>query len=348
MAPLSLPFFLWSSLAVRVKHLVPTHEDPPGGMWTFGRGSEAIQAWATATDPVSQGEVERVEIPGADGFAFVLKNCASKQACDALIAESERAGFLNSEDTPLDPRGRRIRCNGMVSWILGASSAEIIFDRVKEHLSETVVAYSGDSLRSSEKVGKRRCDGAPEGEYKVSGLNQRCRLYRYRAGSTDAFPIHVDEVWPGASLETDGDTNLLSYDGWAYGAKEKDPWAYKEGDRVSHMSFLLYLSSHDAGAGGETVLYLENGGSVRVSPVAGDALVFGQSFQLGRSDCDHSQYALRHEGVPMEQPASIGWFSGLFGKSEDSQSNDSAEIKYVLRTDVLYSLPTKGALEDTC
>jgi len=73
-------------------------------MWTFGRGSEAIQAWATATDPVSQGEVERVEIPGADGFAFVLKNCASKQACDALVAESERAGFLNSEDTPLDPR----------------------------------------------------------------------------------------------------------------------------------------------------------------------------------------------------------------------------------------------------
>jgi hypothetical protein len=128
------------------------------------------------------------------------------------------------------------------------------------------------------------------------------------------------------------------------------------------MSFLLYLSSHPQGAGGSTKLFLENGRTVQVCPQAGDALVFGQSFKLGREDCAHSQFALKHEGSPMkkkQQPRSsrenrarkgwFGWMDKEAGKDSTAgtdSTGQSADIddtplatKYVLRSDVLYTLP---------
>ena len=103
---------------------------------------------------------------------------------------------------------------------------------------------------------------------------------------------------------------------------------------------VLYVADA-AGDGGATILYLEDGTSVSVSPVAGDALVFGQSFKLGRSDCDHSQYALKHEGSPMKQPSSKSWMPEWFTKKDDeSRGDEIQETKYVLRSDVLYRLPS--------
>lgn len=144
------------------------------------------------------------------------------------------------------------------------------------------------------------------------------------------------KVWPGSSLDDTEFTAAprLRYDGWAFGDGD-EPWRYGSADRVSHLSFLLYLSSHPAGAGGETVLYLDRadganggangsggGGAVRVQPEAGDALVFGQSFRLGRRAIAESEGALVHEGAPLMAS----------GRDDDS-------CKYVLRSDVLYRLP---------
>jgi len=67
--------------------------------------------------------------------------------------------------------------------------------------------------------------------------------------------------------------------------EEDGAWSWEPGDRVSHLSLLLYLS--DGFEGGETVLLPDGGAdAVAVPPVAGDALCFGQSFSLGRAGED--------------------------------------------------------------
>ena len=63
---------------------------------------------------------------------------------------------------------------------------------------------------------------------------------------------------------------------------------------------------------------------VAVSPRAGDALVFAQSFKLGRRRVKDSQYAMRHEGTPLVRRLDGG---------------DLETRKYVLRSDVLYRIP---------
>ena len=88
------------------------------------------------------------------------------------------------------------------------------------------------------------------------------------------------------------DKPTLEQDRWKY-ADGKTPeatrsWAWTHpDDRVSHLTVLLYLN--DDFDGGETVLYpgvhpgetpLAGSPQVAVKPVAGTALLFGQSFKM--------------------------------------------------------------------
>jgi len=223
----------------------------------------------------------------------------------------------------------------------------------------------------------RRCDGAPEGTYRLAGINARCRLYRYEPDGSDRFAPHYDEVWPGSKLllkecgveNLSSEPPVLQYDGWTYGEREEDGWAWSPGDRVSHLSLLLYLS--DGFDGGETVLLPEDGGEVSVAPVAGDALCFGQSFSLGRPDVVPSENALLHEGRPcfprtrVGEPLGADRANGGFGAGappkqrsraarrkekkglgksrpqnfQTPSAGKGAVPKYVLRSDILYYLP---------
>jgi hypothetical protein len=130
--------------------------------------------------------------------------------------------------------------------------------------------------------------------------------------------------------------------------------------------------------GGHTVLYTDDSPRpVAVAPRKGDALVFAQSFKLGRPRVRDSQFAMRHEGAPLAPtptpaPAATttaattttttaggkkkkGLLEGLSDrnlvKEEDDEEVDdssarckggSAFHKYVLRSDVLYRLPDKA------
>ena len=91
---------------------------------------------------------------------------------------------------------------------------------------------------------------------------------------------------------------------------------------------LLYLN--DDFDGGETVLFPgihdretpeEGSPRIVVTPRTGSALCFGQSFKFGRARVDHSADAILHEGVPVK---TTGAGSGR---------------KYVIRTDVCYTMP---------
>ena len=95
----------------------------------------------------------------------------------------------------------------------------------------------------------------------------------------------------------------------------------------------LIVFLNDDFEGGETVLYPgthasetpEDGSpQVAIRPAAGSALCFGQSFKFGREGVAHSSDALLHEGAPLASP-----------------TGGSASAKYVLRTDVCYTLPRR-------
>lgn len=288
-------------------------DDPAWRMWMAPKGAIQIP------DVEEDDWACRENILGADN-AFILRNAAPVEACKELVSLAESAGFS-------DPGGGARR-NGAISWVLDEQTQASLFSRVSFLLPRRITTYRHS--RGSATPGNdgspgswvRRADGAPEGTYTVTGLNQRCRIYRYRAGSKDEFTSHIDEVWPGTSLTTsaeDGEAEL-NYDGWRYGEKEDQPWTYEAEDRVSQLTFLLYLTTHKEGEGGETVLLPDDGGEIRVSPNAGDALVFGQSFRLGRRRVRDSQFSLTHEGAPILQ---------------------GGETKYVLRSDVLYSIPAR-------
>jgi hypothetical protein len=68
---------------------------------------------------------------------------------------------------------------------------------------------------------------------------------------------------------------------------------------------------------------------VAVTPITGSALCFGQSFKLGRTGVSHSADALLHEGMPLA-PLDCMAARPLFMKPP---------AKYVLRTDVQYTMP---------
>jgi hypothetical protein len=139
-----------------------------------------------------------------------------------------------------------------------------------------------------------------------------------------------------------GTQRVLTYDRWRFRAGEGEEWDWDVGDRVSHLSVLLYLSTHQGNeeatgkessadtttqskasgvvSQGETVLLPDSGRALRVRPVVGDALVFPQSFKLGRPEVLDSEYSLLHAG---------------------SRLGRAGETKYVLRSDILYTLPDR-------
>jgi len=272
----------------------------------------------------------------------VLSNVLSREEAASMVAMAERMGFEQGEGVAAG------RTSAAVSWCFHNRLAEQLIRRMAPLLpwavavcSPTAPLPTADQLPD---VGAgppwvRQVGGCPEGMYVLDSLNCRMRVYRYESDGADRFLPHYDEVWPGSSLafgdDVAGGEPTLRQDSWRYssGATAADPngdrWAWSNGERVSHLTVLLYLN--DDFDGGETVLYpgvhaveepTPGCAQVRVKPVAGSILCFGQSFKFGRDGIKHSADAVLHEGVPVA-PA----------------SPTSSGRKYVLRTDVCYRMP---------
>lgn len=147
---------------------------------------------------------------------------------------------------------------------------------------------------------------------KLAGLNARWRFYRYLPGAV--YRPHIDGAWPASGLRTtdkklseaedeaacrDADGNQVEY---VYDAS---------GDRRSRLTFLLYLNEDFEGgcttffnADPETIGVVESRG---VAPRCGSVLCFPHGEGAG---------SRVHEGSAV-----------------------TAGSKYIVRTDVLYTLP---------
>tara|TARA_B110001452_G_C15193324_1_gene414264 strand:+ start:67 stop:1101 length:1035 start_codon:yes stop_codon:yes gene_type:complete len=317
---------------------------PPSG--TAGKFRELWCAPSFQLDPTGP-TCSRRDVEGVDG-AFVLSDVLSRDEAARLVAMAERMGF-DGEDG--DAAGRT---SAACSWCLHHELAEQLVRRMATLLPWGVAVHSpGTPAPRDEQLphvaGKppwvRQIGGVPEGIYTLDGINCRARLYRYESDGADRFLPHYDEVWPGSRLVfgadgedgDDADAPTLDQDRWKY-ADGRTPeatckWAWAPGDRVSHLTVLLYLN--DDFEGGETVLYpgshaseTPEEGSPRVAftPVAGSCLLFGQSFKFGREGVAVSADAVLHEGVPVRRSPAAG----------------ASSVKYVLRTDVCYAMPYRG------
>lgn len=270
-------------------------------------------------------DTSRLDFVGVPG-AFLLKDVLSREEASRMVAMTEKIGF--DRDDSMELAGRR---NGALSWVfhdelelqLARRMAPLLPWGVAVHAPGTE-APGPDRLPSLSGLSPwvRQVGGAPEGLYMLDGLNCRMRVYRYESDDADRFLPHHDEVWPGSRLvfgPDDGEPRLQQ-DSWQYAAPpHEDAWAWVEGDRVSQLTVLLYLN--DDFEGGETVLYPHESpeDGIAVQPIAGSALCFGQSFKFNREGVEHSADALLHEGAPVA----------------------SGSPKYVIRTDVCYTLPAR-------
>lgn len=292
-------------------------------------------------------ECKRRDIDGADG-AFVLSGVLSRDEAARMVAMAELMGFEEGEGATVG------RTSAAVSWCLHDELAEQLIRRVATLVPWGVAVHGpGTSAPSPDRLPQidgvapwvRCVGGVPEGLYTLDSLNCRARIYRYAGSSSDRFRPHHDECWPGSRLRADsGGGWSLDQDRWQYssaataGDPNGDKWSWRPGERVSHLTVLLYLN--DDFEGGETVLFpgaregealVDGSVQLAVKPVAGAMLCFGQSFKFNRERVEHSFDAILHEGLPVSAAAAT---------SADA-SAPRAGTKYVLRTDVCYTMPRR-------
>jgi hypothetical protein len=283
----------------------------------------------------------RASLIGLDSV-FIINDVITSAEAARMVAMAESMGFERSAAADKERR------NGALSWVLHKELEQQLLDRLAPHLPWTICIHSPDTpAPSTAELEKhlppsggyppwvRQVGGAPVGSYTLAGLSARSRMYRYESDGADAFLPHYDEVWPGTRLEmaTDGSGPKLLTDGWRYSSAPRGQWAWSVGDRVSHISVLLYLSA-DFG-GGQTLLHPDGecrtansctSSPIAVTPVTGSALCFGQSFKLGRNGVAQSTDAILHEGVPL-------------AAKKDRPLFLNPPAKYVLRTDIQYTMP---------
>jgi hypothetical protein len=137
--------------------------------------------------------------------------------------------------------------------------------------------------------------------FELAGLNVRWRVYRYDVGAV--YRPHIDGAWAGSSLSDDSEGD---------GKLEFVPDAF-QGVQRSRMTFLIYLN--DDFDGGGTSFYAPSatkGCSVvrSVAPKLGSVLCFPHG--------EHVEHVgLVHEGSAVTRGS-----------------------KYVVRTEVMYTLPS--------
>lgn len=150
----------------------------------------------------------------------------------------------------------------------------------------------------------------------LMGLNARCRFYRYKPNSHDTFRPHRDDSSPGSGFTPGSQKQTMRFDAF-------------DGTQTSFLTFLLYLN--DDFDGGETTFFPgdelsrymgKDLSSVTVQPRQGAVLCFPQTLKLRDQD-KASALSPLHEG------------SRLYKRRA---SGESSRAKYVMRTDVLYSV----------
>jgi hypothetical protein len=146
----------------------------------------------------------------------------------------------------------------------------------------------------------------------LRGINARLRLFRYYPGAV--YRPHIDGAWPGSGLQADG-----SYTDDAFDATQH-----------SRLTFLVYLS--DGFEGGTTTYYLAGDSDAeQESKEAADA----QGLECGGGS------KVGHIEVRKVKPQLGAVLVFPHGSASGSLVHEGSAVlsgvKYVIRTDVLYS-----------
>lgn len=145
-----------------------------------------------------------------------------------------------------------------------------------------------------------------QSKFKLCGINCRWRLFRYFAGAV--YRPHIDGAWPGSGMDASGQFSDDVF-----------------GDRHSRLTFLVYLN--DDFEGGGTTFF-----QPRMSPP--------EEAQGEAPDSDGCKYRVLVDawGVRPQQGSVLCFPHGDFVESLVHEGSAVTRgVKYVIRTDVLYS-----------
>jgi hypothetical protein len=121
-------------------------------------------------------QAQRRDIPLDDLLAFVIDDVLTADEADAMVAASERFGYLAAAPGIATPPGMRM--NKSVHWVADGSLLDPMLARIRHLLPQEL-------------------DGARLHEH----FSQRINMYRYDA--QDVFNLHTDGDWPGYGLSAD-------------------------------------------------------------------------------------------------------------------------------------------------
>lgn len=145
-----------------------------------GAENHNIPAWAnTNNNPIMLDEnitqnIKRINLSNIPG-SFQILNILTKEECNRFIIQTEKLGYLEDAAVSLP---RSVRHNNSLTWIIDDMTHDIIWNRVKEYMSDEDSIFNGK---------------------KVLGINKRFRFYKYDEG--DFFKVHTDGAWPGSSVK---------------------------------------------------------------------------------------------------------------------------------------------------
>eukprot|EP00598_Pedospumella_elongata_P006924 CAMPEP_0184968578 /NCGR_PEP_ID=MMETSP1098-20130426/1596_1 /TAXON_ID=89044 /ORGANISM="Spumella elongata, Strain CCAP 955/1" /LENGTH=671 /DNA_ID=CAMNT_0027490221 /DNA_START=24 /DNA_END=2039 /DNA_ORIENTATION=- len=159
--------------------------------------------------------------------------------------------------------------------------------------------------------------------HELRGINARLRLFRYYPGAE--YRPHIDGAWPGSGLLPDG-----SYTDDAFSA-----------DRHSRLTFLIYLN--DGFTGGATTFFLPGPDAPSGSSPAEDDAAAHADLSLAKEK--GVGYIEVRKVEPQLGAVLVFPHGSASGSLVHEGSSVTEGVKYVIRTDVLYTSKPVVAVE---
>lgn len=217
--------------------------------------------------------------------SFMLHNVLTANECESLIKVTEHLGYDDIKTGVLNN-------NAWVTWVFNNDVIQSLMDRCSEHVPQIVPPKDAGTLSPRQ----------------LSGLNPRCRFYRYMQNDFETFKPHRDDPNPRAGLVSPT-SKLFHWD--------------TDGEQFSLFTFLLYLN--DDFEGGETNFFFDQDKVVGVRPVQGSVLVFPQTARFDNSDAERKR---ANTASPLHEGSRV----------RPRRHPKKSRPKYVMRSDILYGL----------
>lgn len=260
--------------------------------------------------PSSPLKPKRMGLEGLVPGAFLVENALSIQSCEEIIEACEKVGFGTYD------AGRNR--HGAMQLLVTPEATEAIGSSIFPFVDMDVVNTFARSQPG----------GIEDVEHDIVGLNRRWRVYRYETGGEDSFAPHIDAGFPPSMISDDGSTLIWDAVNNQFEGIDDEQSGVYANDTVSRLTILIYLNEDFQG--GHTKFYSPEIESpefeviAAVKPKAGSVLLFPQA--VGEEAVD---YARKHWPLHEGSPVTTG-----------------SRPKYVIRSDVLFTIARSGLTEE--